>query len=345
MTIRIGILGFAHGHVNSYCRRWLADPSLGATPVAGWDRFPERTAKAAEHHGLEACDSADALLGRDDVDAVVIGAETVFHADLAVAAAEAGKPTALQKPMALTLEDADRIVEAVERTGVPFTMAWQMRVDPENLEIKRLVDEGALGRLMMVRRRHGLSTHMMELAGSWHVDPELNRDIWADDAAHAVDFLLWLLGMPESVTAEIGSFLDPRIPNDNGIAIFRYPGGPIAEVVSSFTCVAGENTTEIVGEKGTLVQNFGDGPSSNIPRPPGAISLKWFLRDNDAWTVSGIEPLARQGDRIANLAGPLAAFFRGDRLALATAREGRDALRLILATCESSEQGRRVTLA
>jgi predicted dehydrogenase len=184
----------------------------------------------------------------------------------------------------------------------------------------------------------------MGLAGSWHVDPELNRDIWADDAAHAVDFILWLLGMPASVTAELGSLLDPRIPHDNGIAVFRYPDGLFAEVVSSFTCVAGENTTEIVGSEGTVVQNYGDGPSSNIPRPPGAISLKWFRKGDDAWTVSGIQGASRQGERIAALSGPLAAFFRGDRLAIATAREGRDALRLILATYESAEQGRRVTL-
>ena len=72
--------------------------------------------------------------------------------------------------------------------------------------------------------------------------PELNRDIWADDAAHAIDFIHWLLGVPESITAEVDSLCDPRVPKDNGIAMFRYPGGPLAEVFCSFTCVAAENT-------------------------------------------------------------------------------------------------------
>ncbi len=130
----------------------------------------------------------------------------------------------------------------------------------------------------MVRRRHGLGTHLWKgFAETWHVNPRLNRDIWADDASHAVDFLHWLLGVPESVTAEIASLLDPRIPMDNGVAVFRYPNGPIAEVCCSFTCVAGENTTEVFAERGTIVQNYGDAPSSAPARPPApsASSGSW----------------------------------------------------------------------
>ena len=341
----IGILGFAHGHVNAYCHRWREDAALGVSVVAGWDHDAERAHQAAEQHGVELSESAEALVGRADVDAVVIAAETSMHADLVELAADAGKTIVLQKPMALTLDQADRIVAAVERTGVPFTMAWQMRVDPQNLKMKALVESGALGRVFMVRRRHGLSTHTWDwFPGSWHVVPELNRDIFADDAAHAVDFIYWLLGMPASVTAELGSLHDPRVPNDNGIAVFRYADGTFAEVVCSFVCVAGENTTEIVGERGTIIQNFGDGPSVNIPRPPGGIALKWFLLETGDWTVSDIPSPGRQGDRIAGLAGPLAEFLRGERPPIATADEGRDVLRLVLACYDSAEQGGRIAL-
>ena len=83
---------------------------------------------------------------------------------------------------------ADRIVADVARDGVPFTMAWQMRVDPQNVEMKRLVQSGTMGRVYMVRRRHGLSTHTWPgFEDTWHVKPELNRGMWADDAAHAID--------------------------------------------------------------------------------------------------------------------------------------------------------------
>ena len=109
------------------------------------------------------------------------------------------------------------------------------------------MQSGTLGQVFMVRRRHGLAVHTWKgFAQMWHNDPALNRDIWADDAAHAIDFLHWLLGVPETVTAELATIHDPRVPNDNGVAIFRYPdGGPLAEVVCSFTCPAAENTTEV----------------------------------------------------------------------------------------------------
>ncbi|MCE5327205.1 MAG: Gfo/Idh/MocA family oxidoreductase [Planctomycetaceae bacterium] len=344
--MNVGILGFAHGHVGAYCGQWKNNPQMGVSVVAGWDHDATRLADAAKNFGLTACASPRDVLATEGLEAVVIAAETNRHAELVELAAAAGKSIVLQKPMAITIEDADRIVAAVEKHGVPFTMAWQMRVDPQNLKIKEMMDSGVLGRICMVRRRHGLATHAWG-AGfetSWHVDPAANRDIWADDSSHAIDFIYWLLGMPETVTAEIATLVNPKIPNDNGVAVFRYAGGPLAEVNCSFTCVAGENTTEIVGEKGVIVQNFGDGPSANNPRPAGAIGLKWFMQDAGQWTVADVPECANQGVRIGGLSAPLAEFLQGRRPPIATAKEGRDVLQIVLATYESSCTGRRVTL-
>jgi len=346
MSIGLGILGFAHGHVGSYLNGWRQHPELGVRPVAGWDHDPARRTESCEKHELAACASAERLLGRDDVEAVVIAAETAHHADLAELAARAGKAIVMQKPLALTLEQADRIVAAVEEAGVPFTLAWQMRVDPQNEQIRRWVESGELGRIVMVRRRHGLSTHLWPwIADSWHSDPGLNRGMWADDAAHAIDFLLWLLGEPVSVMAEIDTLVNPDVPDDNGIAIFRYADGTIAEVVSSFTCPAGENTTEIVGTAGVVIQNFGDGPSCNVARPPGGIALKRFVQSAGAWEVSDLEAPPRHGHRIGHLAEPLAAFLRGERGPIADAAEGRTALKMTLACYDSAAQGRRIALS
>lgn len=345
MSIGVGVLGFAHGHVNSYCARWRGEPDLGVAVRAGWDHDAGRLAEAVRAHGVEACESAERLLARQDLQAVVIAAETSRHAELVEQAAAAGKAIVLQKPIALTLAEADRIVAAVQRARVPFTMAWQMRVDPQNLKIRELVASGELGKPFMVRRRHGLGTHLWQgFADTWHVDPALNRDIWADDASHAIDFVHWLLGVPESVTAEIDSLLDPRIPMDNGVALFRYRGGPIAEVSCSFTCVAGENTTEVFAERGAIVQNYGDAPSAAAARPAGAVGLKWHLAGGSGWIDSGIPSPSGQGDRIAGLAGPLADFLQGRRPAIATADEGRTTLRMTLACYVSTREGRRVSM-
>lgn len=344
-AIRIGILGFAHGHVPMYCARWRDRPDLGVRMLAGWDHDADRRARQCESFGLQPAASAAELLGRSDLQAVVIGAETSRHAELVEAAAAAGKAVVLQKPLALTLAEADRMVAAVRRAGIPFTLAWQMRVDPHNLRIRALLDEGRFGRVFMVRRRHGLNTQLWkDFDKTWHVRPELNRDIFADDAAHAVDFLYWLRGMPVSVVAELGTLLNPAIPNDNGIAVFRFADGSFGEISCSFVALAGENVVEVVCERGVIVANYGDLPSCSVPWPAGGIQLKWYLQETGQWTTSDLPDIRQHGDRIAGLAAPLAEFLHGRRPPIATAEEGRDVLRLVLACYEAAGEGRRVFL-
>ena len=341
---RIGILGFAHGHVGAYCARWRQQPELGARVVAGWDHDADRAAANCSGLGIDSAPSVEALLARSDVDAVAIGAETSMHADLVEQAAAAGKAIVVQKPISLTMEQADRIVAAVNRAHVPFTMAWQMRVDPHNVKAKSLLATGEFGRVFMVRRRHCLGTQFMkDFDKMWHVKPEYNRDIFADDAAHPIDFLYWLLGMPVSVIAEMGTLLNPAIPNDNGIAIYRYADGTFAEASCTFVAVAGENTLEIICENGVIIGNYGDGPSNGV-KPADAPQLKWYLHKDGNWTISDLPAIAGQGERIYGVAAPIAEFLQGKRPAIATAEEGRDVLKMVLACYDSVEQGRRVTI-
>jgi predicted dehydrogenase len=344
--VHLGILGFAHGHVGMYCTRWKDHPEYGVRVVAGWDHDADRAAKNCTNFGIDNAPTVEALLSRRDVDAVAIGAETSLHADMVEQAAAAKKAIVLQKPMALTLEQADRIVNAVKRAGVPFTVAWQMRVDPHNVELKSLLNSGKFGKVFMVRRRHGLPTqHFKDFDKTWHVKPELNRDIFADDAAHAIDFLYWLRGMPLSVMAEMGTLLNPVIPNDNAIALFRFADGSFGEVSCSFVSVAAENVTEVLCENGAIIENYGDIPSCGVPRPPGGIQLKWVLRGDKAWTVSELPDIKQHGERIFGLAAPLGEFLRGKRPPIATAEEGRDVLKIVLACYDSASQGKRVSLS
>lgn len=338
--MKVGILGWAHGHVQAYCNVWKERPELDVQVVGSWDHDAKRLADTAGNHGHTGYENAADLLKA--VDAVVISSETSLHADLVEQAAAAGKAIVLQKPMALRLGQADRIVAAVEKAGVPFTMAWQMRTDPQNTWIKQKIESGDLGKVFQVRRRHSLSTHVWPgFADTWHNNPDYNRDIWADDSSHPTDFINWLLGAPESVTAEIETLFDPKVGSDNGIAIFRYAGGPLAEVVCSFTCVAHENTTEVVAEKGTIIQNYGDGPSNNWPHTHGAKGLRYF--QDGEWHEVDIPSPAGHGARIAGLAEPISLFLHGKRGPICTAEEGRISLRMILATYVSSRNGVRVS--
>jgi len=341
--INIGILGFAHGHIGSIAAQWREHPEYGVKAVCGWDHDAERAASSCAGFALEQCATVQELLAKD-IEAVIITSETNLHAELVEQAAAAGKNIILYKPMALTMAEADRIVKAVERNGVRFTMGWQMRTDPQNQKLRELIQTDALGKTCLYRRRHCLPTHIWEgFENKWHASPVHNRDIFADDSAHPINMMLWIFGMPETVSCEMSTMVNPKIPNDNAVALFKYANGMIAEISCSFTCSASEITTEVYCEGGTIQQYFGDNPACRLPRPEGMPGLKWFREGDTDWTDSNIPSPPGHGERLGWQAKPMADFLAGGE-SICTAEEGRDTLRLVLACYVSAREGRRVSV-
>ncbi len=340
---RIGVISFAHGHVNAYIETIAGFDD--ARVVAGWDADEERGRAQCVKYGLQFEASLDALLRRDDIDAVFVTSPTNKHAEHCIAAAQAGKAVLLQKPMALSLVDCDAIGAAVERYRVPFSLCYQMRVDPVNLKIKQLLDEGAIGRLAMIKRRHAIGMLLNKewaKPGNWHIDAAQNMGMFMDDASHAADWFYWLLGRPVSVMAEIGSVVTDMAPDDNGVALYRFARGEMGILVNSSTMLAAETTTEIYGDGGTILQYFGDSPSSGLPRPPGAVALKIFRAGARDWEAFDLPADTPHGNRIRGLARPLVDFLHGRRGPVATAEDGRVCIEMILAAYESARSGQRV---
>lgn len=341
--IRIGILGFAHGHINAIAGQWREHPEYGVEAVYGWDHDAARMQKNCDSFGLTCCETVQDMLDKD-IQAVIITSETGLHTELVEQAAAAKKDIILYKPMALTMAEADRIVRAVEENGVRFTMAWQMRTDPQNQKIREMILNQELGKTCLYRRRHALGTHTWaDFENTWHVAPEYNRDIFADDSAHPINMMQWIFGMPESVSCEMSTMVNPKIVNDNAVALFKYSDGLIAEISCCFTCNASEITTEVYCEGGTIQQYFGDNPGARLPRVPNMPGLKWYREGDSDWTDSGIESPAGHGLRLGWQAKPLADFLAGGE-SICTAEEGRDTLRMVLACYVSAREGRRVSM-
>jgi len=344
-SIGIGVISFAHGHVNAYCGQWrnMGDVKL----VKAWDDDVARGRAQAESFGIPFTADLDDLLSDSAIDFVVIASETSKHADHAVAAARAGKDILLQKPMALSLADCDRIIQAVDKAGVYFSMAYQMRHDPANKRIRQLVADGVLGRIILLRRRHCISVLFnKDFLSAWHVKPELNMGMFMDDASHAADFIYWVLGRPATCMAEIEPVIvDPAItPDDTGVAIYKYPDGKLAVLTNSSVTWAGENTTEVYGDKGVLIQNHGDGVSTSI-LPPQPILLKLYLaaEAEKGWQDLGLPIPASHGERIMAVAPEAIADYRAGT-PRCTAREGKVSIEMVLAAYASAAQGRRVAL-
>jgi predicted dehydrogenase len=343
--VRLGVISFAHAHVNAYIQTIRTFPD--AEVVAAWDDDHERGMAQCAAFGLAFERDLDALLRRDDIDAVFVTSPTNQHAAHVIAAAQAGKHVLLQKPMALTIEDCDAIIAAVQQHGIKFSMCYQMRADPINQKMKELVDSGAVGNVAIVRRRHAIGLLLQPSfarPGNWHIDPVQNMGMFMDDASHAADWFYWMLGRPVSVFAEIDNIVTNTAPDDNGVAVYRFAKGEIGILLNSSTMLAAEATTEIYGDRGTIVQNYGDLVSSSVPRPPGAVALKLYRAGADSWEYFDFPADTPHRSRILAVPRPLIDYLHGHAAPLATAEDGKVCIEMILGAYRAAREGRRVQL-
>ena len=342
--LRLGVISFAHGHVRTYAD--VMQNFGDAQIVAAWDADPQRGMSVSAQYGIRFEPDLDTLLKRDDIEAVFIGSPTNMHADHTVMAAQAGKHILLQKPMALTLADCDRIIAAVDEYGVKFSLCYQVRADPVNQKIKALLDEGAVGNVAIVRRRHAIPALLnpdFARPDNWHLDPTQNMGMFMDDASHAADWFYWMLGQPHSVIAEIDNIVTQVAPDDNGVAIYRFPNRVMGILLNSSTMIAAEATTEIYGDQGTIIHNHGDVPSANVPHAPGAVALKVFRSEVGDWEYFDY-PLVQHGERIRTVPRAVIDYLLEHRGPLATAAEGRVCIEMILGAYQAAQQGKRITL-
>lgn len=350
--IGVGVLSFAHGHVNAYCAemvKWPDEVKL----VAAWDANEARGRRQSAAFGMEYRGAIEDVLSDPRIEAVFIASETSEHANLVEAAAAAGKAIVLQKPLAFRIQDCARIQAAVEASGVRFTVAYQMRHDPANQRMRELVLGGEIGRVGLLRRRHCIGVlfsegFYMNPETAWHVKAETNYGMFMDDACHAADFIYWILGMPVTVMAEIDNVLTNIAPDDTGVAIYRHDSGAMSELVNSSVVHAGVNTTEIYGDKGVIIQDYGDGPSCGaVKPPPDAVGVKIYRASEPE---KGFQPLdvpvpPNHGVRISAVARPMVDWLKDESAPPpCPLREAWCSVEMCLGAYQSAETGRRVAL-
>lgn len=358
----IALLSFAHPHQRGWANVFKEDGR--ARVVCAWDENPERGATAAGQLEVPLVPSLDEVLSRPDVQAVAICATNDAHADLAVAAADAGKHIMMQKPMATTVVDCDRIVEAVERAGVLYYQSHNLRFDPVHLEIKRLVEAGEIGKIATARRRHSHAYSLLDpKVLEWMSDPvKGGGGAFMDEGAHVALWYLWMFGAPQSVIGVVTASVSKQRPGveDNGVLLYRYADGMIGVHQSSWTELASTSTIELLGDKGSVVASGTDITTSRSWAEADAPLRIW--RHNPAGPAGGAPPGAPRptgapssGDwhmpdvKLApnRLSGTVTAFV--DLLvnggpSPADARTARTAVEMVLAGYQSSREGREITL-
>jgi UDP-N-acetyl-2-amino-2-deoxyglucuronate dehydrogenase len=248
--IGIGILGagmVAHYHLEAVA----ACADLGAHLVGVGHPNPERGAAIAETFGAPRLDPAD-LIDHPDVDIVCVCTPSGRHAAEAIAAARAGKHVLVEKPMALSLADADAMIAAADAAGVRLGVALQRRAEPLFQRLQAAVAAGELGRLTM-----GLVNIPYHRPQSYY-DQAAWRGTWAQDGGvlmnqgiHLVDLLIWLMGDLVEVQARAATLERAVEVEDTLAATLRFAGGALATVAATTTVEPGfAHRVEIYGTGG-----------------------------------------------------------------------------------------------
>src|SRR3954449_1036988 len=147
--VRVGLIGA--GRIGASHATLLARRVSGARMTAIADPRPGVAERLADPLGCRAVDTAEALFADADIEAVVIAASSQVHADLVVAAADAGKAVFCEKPMGMKLDEIDRGIEAAERAGVPLQVGFNRRFAADFAAAHQLVVEGGVGTPQLMR--------------------------------------------------------------------------------------------------------------------------------------------------------------------------------------------------
>lgn len=249
--IRYGIVGtggMGTGHANTLKR--VEEAVLAAV----CDTVPEVANSVGEEFGVPYCTDYHELIDRADVDAIMVATPHYFHPEIAIYAMERGKPVISEKPIAVTVAQADAMVAAAQRTGVPFAVMHQSRSEPIWQAAWKLVSDGRLGELYRTMLVYAdFRSQAYYNSAGW-------RATWAGEGGgvlinqspHSLDRFTWLGGLPNKVTAYTATRNHDIEVEDVGAAMLEYPNGAVGYIYCSTTEAPGTDILELSGERGKL---------------------------------------------------------------------------------------------
>jgi predicted dehydrogenase len=201
-----------------------------------------------------AYDDVDHLLADPDVQAVYIASPANLHDEQIIAAAEAGKHVLCEKPLTLTVRQAERAVAVCERNGVFLQEGYMMKFHGAHTMVHRLIEEGRLGDLVYLRAQ--LSCWYPPIEGAWRQDPETGGGgSLIDMATHLYDLLEYFAGPVRRVVAFTGNLVQDYKSEDAATTLLEFESGAHA-TVDTFFCIRDESVRtrlEIYGSRGSIL--------------------------------------------------------------------------------------------
>jgi len=260
--LRVAMISQWHSHAKGYGRTLADMPDVKITTV--WDEVPARGQRWAKELDAQWEPDYAALLQREDVDAICCNAPTNRHAEIMVAAANAGKHVFTEKVMALTIGECDQIAAAVKQNNVKFCISFPFRTRPEVLYAKQALDDGLLGRLTFVRAR---IAHDAGSAGwlpnHFWGEEECGGGAMMDLGAHPMYLCRWFGGQPKRISSTFNYLLKKEV-EDNAISTIEFDNGCLGIADTSFMSTFSPFTLELSGTEGSLIVGGPDEKSVRI---------------------------------------------------------------------------------
>lgn len=281
--IGVGIIG-AGFFGATHARAIASVPGLRVAAVCREDIDAARA--FAKAHGGTAYGNWKAVLDDRSVDAVVIATPHHLHAEMAIAAANAGKHILLEKPMAPTLPECDAIIAAVEKAGVRLMVGHVMHFALPCLIARDIIARGDLGRPVM-GTSWMIKLWMEANRRPWHLTSKTGGGMLMTAGIHALDRLVWLMdGEVEGISALVNTYFHNQEADDSALMLLRFADGRMGQVTSvGYRDGAVTFAMDLVCEAGTLRIDFDHGVS--VGR-----GARWTLIANSAdpnWMQRAVE--------------------------------------------------------
>ncbi len=250
--VRIALVGcgrISGNHVQAIAR------VPGLTLAACCDVVESRARETGEAAGVPWFTSYEAMLEASGFDAVAICTPSGLHPRHGIAAARAGKHVICEKPMAISLEGADQLVQACDDAGVQLFVVKQNRLNPAIQLLRKAVDKGRFGRIYManatVRWARPQSYYdQAPWRGTW----EFDGGAFLNQASHYVDLIQWLVGPVESVMARTATLARRIEAEDSGVAVLRFRNGALGTIEVTMLAYPRnlEGSITLLGETGAV---------------------------------------------------------------------------------------------
>ena len=323
--LRAGVLGLRMG--DAHCIGYRNNPYCELVAIC--DPDTERLAdRQAEYHAKLATADWREVVSSPEVDVVSVASPDYFHAEQCIAALKAGKHVLCEKPLTLALDEAKKIVRAVEAGPAKFMIGQVCRYAPGFVMAKKLIDDGMIGDLYFVESEYAHNYNVAPGIGRWRVDAR--REPMIGGGCHAVDLLRWIAGDAVTVSAFSNHKCLTDWPvNDCTVAILTFPNGVIGKVFCSIGCTRPYTMRSVFyGTKGTIIC---DNTSPDVKLCSGKI-----MTDKLDWTTI---PVNIANHNVSAEIADLVDCIRLDKPVATSVYEGLKTVATAMAAAESAKRG------